>query len=146
MRSTWFFFHILIIRPAEKKDWKAVNNLMNEDEFKNVEANLLKLVGSVPFSFLQINMVVCSWKTCICPCAHSVKKTQIIPMCAYKPAYTPQVNGPVLNADDRKTIGTRKRYGIAADVIYGVGGVQSTSPKTRSFAALRDRACVYVCV
>jgi hypothetical protein len=26
------------------------------------------------------------------------------------------VNGPVLNADDKKSIGTRKRYGIAADV------------------------------
>jgi len=34
------------------------------------------------------------------------------------------VNGPILNADDKKTIGTRKRYGIAADVIYGVGGVK----------------------
>merc|ERR1719183_189000 len=34
------------------------------------------------------------------------------------------VNGPVLNTDDKKTIGTRKRYGIAADVIYGVGGVK----------------------
>ncbi len=34
-----------------------------------------------------------------------------------------QVSGPVLTADDRKTIGTRKRYGVAADVIYGVGGV-----------------------
>jgi hypothetical protein len=34
------------------------------------------------------------------------------------------VNGPILNTDDKKTIGTRKRYGIAADVIYGVGGVK----------------------
>ena len=34
------------------------------------------------------------------------------------------VNGPVLNTDDKKTIGTRKRYGIAADVIYGIGGVK----------------------
>lgn len=36
------------------------------------------------------------------------------------------VNGPVLNADDKKTIGTRKRYGIAADVIYGIGGVKGS--------------------
>merc|ERR1711966_148136 len=35
------------------------------------------------------------------------------------------VNGPILNADDKKTIGTRKRYGIAADVIYGVGGIKA---------------------
>ena len=34
------------------------------------------------------------------------------------------INGPVLNTDDKKTIGTRKRYGVAADVIYGVGGVK----------------------
>ena len=36
-----------------------------------------------------------------------------------------QVNGPVLNQDDKKTIGTRKRYGVAADVLYGIGGVQA---------------------
>ena len=36
-----------------------------------------------------------------------------------------QVNGPILNQDDKKTIGTRKRYGIAADVLYGIGGVQA---------------------
>merc|ERR1719183_3025166 len=34
------------------------------------------------------------------------------------------VNGPVLNTDDKKSIGTRKRYGIAADVIYGIGGIK----------------------
>jgi len=34
------------------------------------------------------------------------------------------INGPVLNTDDKKVIGTRKRYGVAADVIYGVGGVK----------------------
>ena len=34
------------------------------------------------------------------------------------------VNGPVLNTDDKKTIGTRKRYGTAADVLYGIGGVK----------------------
>jgi hypothetical protein len=31
-----------------------------------------------------------------------------------------QVNGPVLNIDDKRAIGTRKRYGVAADVIYGL--------------------------
>eukprot|EP00960_Hanusia_phi_P053295 761971-Hanusia_phi.AAC.2 len=35
------------------------------------------------------------------------------------------VNGPVVTAEDKKTIGTRKRYGIAADVIYGIDGVIS---------------------
>mmetsp|Transcript_9423 Transcript_9423/g.21547 ORF Transcript_9423/g.21547 Transcript_9423/m.21547 type:complete len:228 (-) Transcript_9423:176-859(-) len=35
------------------------------------------------------------------------------------------VNGPILNADDKKVIGTRKRYGIAADVFYGVGGIKA---------------------
>ncbi|EKX39198.1 hypothetical protein GUITHDRAFT_154476 [Guillardia theta CCMP2712] len=35
------------------------------------------------------------------------------------------VNGPVISAEDKKTIGTRKRYGIAADVIYGIDGVLS---------------------
>jgi hypothetical protein len=43
-----------------------------------------------------------------------------------------QVNGPILNQDDKKTIGTRKRYGIAADVLFGIGGVQS------AIAALSD--------
>jgi len=61
-----------------KKDWKALDAMMESPEFKNVENDLLKLV-----------------------------------------------NGPVLSAEDKKTIGTRKRYGIAADVIYGVGGIQS---------------------
>mmetsp|Transcript_47017 Transcript_47017/g.98452 ORF Transcript_47017/g.98452 Transcript_47017/m.98452 type:complete len:230 (-) Transcript_47017:111-800(-) len=42
------------------------------------------------------------------------------------------VNGPILNQDDKKTIGTRKRYGIAADVLFGIGGVQS------AIAALSD--------
>mmetsp|Transcript_46922 Transcript_46922/g.112747 ORF Transcript_46922/g.112747 Transcript_46922/m.112747 type:complete len:225 (-) Transcript_46922:2653-3327(-) len=35
------------------------------------------------------------------------------------------VSGPVLSAEDKKTIGTRKRYGVAADVLYGIGGVQA---------------------
>jgi len=35
------------------------------------------------------------------------------------------VNGPILTADDKKTIGTRKRYGVAADVLYGVGGIKA---------------------
>mmetsp|Transcript_60561 Transcript_60561/g.138432 ORF Transcript_60561/g.138432 Transcript_60561/m.138432 type:complete len:177 (-) Transcript_60561:266-796(-) len=39
------------------------------------------------------------------------------------------VNGPTLNIDDKKVIGTRKRYGIAADVIYGVGGVKGSIEK-----------------
>ncbi len=46
--------------------------------------------------------------------------------------FTLQVNGPILNQDDKKTIGTRKRYGIAADVLFGIGGVQS------AIAALSD--------
>ena len=92
---------------VESQDWNSILALMDEPEFAKIEDNLLKLV-----------------------------------------------NGPILNADDKKvrmrahvlwhsyscavpliksapsrfvgrqTIGTRKRYGIAADVIYGVGGVK----------------------
>jgi hypothetical protein len=62
---------------VEAKDWAGLLELLGQDEFANMEENLLKLI-----------------------------------------------NGPVLNTDDKKTIGTRKRYGIAADVIYGIGGVK----------------------
>jgi len=50
------------------------------------------------------------------------------------------INGPVLNTDDKKVIGTRKRYGVAADVIYGVGGVKGAisnieNPQIKSCSA-----------
>ena len=55
-----------------------------------------------------------------------------------------QVNGPVLSADDRKTIGTRKRYGVAADVIYGVGGVQGVSLRLDMFSLVPSLVQCYV--
>mmetsp|Transcript_8765 Transcript_8765/g.21655 ORF Transcript_8765/g.21655 Transcript_8765/m.21655 type:complete len:211 (+) Transcript_8765:283-915(+) len=60
------------------KDWAGILALLDQPEFKGIEATLLTLVS-----------------------------------------------GPVLSAEDKKTIGTRKRYGIAADVLFGIGGVQA---------------------
>ena len=48
------------------------------------------------------------------------------------------VNGPVLNTDDKKSIGTRKRYGIAADV--------SVCLCVRACVRAARRACVRVCM
>ncbi len=89
---------------VEKKDWPSILELLEKDTFKNIETSLLKLVYRPHLISTPLDLK----------------------------SSTLQVNGPILNQDDKKTIGTRKRYGIAADVLFGIGGVQS------AIAALSD--------
>ena len=92
---------------VDSQDWSSILALMDEPEFAKIEDNQLKLVNGPILNADDKKVRMCArvlWHSYSCA----------VPLITSAPS----------RFVGRQTIGTRKRYGIAADVIYGVGGVK----------------------